>query len=110
VELVSEHLPAFSKEWISTVTRNLMLLSLSKPSLLSGKRQNFPWLFEPASNFIRFRLFPKKVELQALMKYYDVDGDGNISYDEFLRGLRYAIRRYPMLEGNVTVSLIVEMN
>ncbi len=22
------------------------------------------------------------------MKYYDVDGDGNISYDEFLRGLR----------------------
>ncbi|MFS8160031.1 MAG: EF-hand domain-containing protein [Candidatus Roizmanbacteria bacterium] len=23
------------------------------------------------------------------MKYYDVDGDGNISFDEFLRGLRY---------------------
>ena len=22
------------------------------------------------------------------MKYYDVDGDGNVSYDEFLRGLR----------------------
>jgi len=22
------------------------------------------------------------------MKYYDVDGDGNISYDEFIRGLR----------------------
>lgn len=35
-----------------------------------------------------YRLFPKKVELQALMKYYDVDGDGNITYDEFLRGLR----------------------
>jgi Ca2+-binding EF-hand superfamily protein len=33
-------------------------------------------------------LFPKKVELQALMKYYDVDGDGNVSYEEFLRGLR----------------------
>jgi len=23
-----------------------------------------------------------------LIKYYDVDGDGNVSYDEFLRGLR----------------------
>jgi Ca2+-binding EF-hand superfamily protein len=22
------------------------------------------------------------------MKYYDVDGDGNISYEEFIRGLR----------------------
>jgi Ca2+-binding EF-hand superfamily protein len=35
-----------------------------------------------------FGLFPKKVELQALMKFYDCDSDGNISYDEFLRGLR----------------------
>lgn len=33
-------------------------------------------------------LFPKKVELQALIKYYDVDGDGNVSYEEFIRGLR----------------------
>lgn len=35
-----------------------------------------------------YRLFPKKVELQALVKYYDMDGDGNITYEEFLRGLR----------------------
>ena len=35
-----------------------------------------------------FGIFPKKVELQALMKFYDVDGDGNISYEEFLSGLR----------------------
>lgn len=35
-----------------------------------------------------FGLFPKKVELQALVKYYDVDGDGNVTYEEFLRGLR----------------------
>jgi len=35
-----------------------------------------------------FGLFPKKVELQALMKYYDVNGDGNIGYEEFIRGLR----------------------
>lgn len=28
------------------------------------------------------------MELQALHKYYDTDGDGNVSYDEFIRGLR----------------------
>jgi len=22
------------------------------------------------------------------MKYYDIDGDGNVNYEEFLRGLR----------------------
>ena len=35
-----------------------------------------------------YRIFPKKVELQALMRHYDVDGDGNVSYEEFIRGLR----------------------
>jgi Ca2+-binding EF-hand superfamily protein len=35
-----------------------------------------------------FGIFPKIVEAQALMKFYDVDGDGNISFEEFLRGLR----------------------
>jgi Ca2+-binding EF-hand superfamily protein len=41
-------------------------------------------------NFLKldYRLFPSKVELQALMKFYDVDGDGNITYEEFVRGLR----------------------
>ena len=28
------------------------------------------------------------MELQALMKFYDVDNDGNISYEEFISGLR----------------------
>jgi Ca2+-binding EF-hand superfamily protein len=28
------------------------------------------------------------VELQQLIKYYDVDGDGNVGYEEFLNGLR----------------------
>jgi Ca2+-binding EF-hand superfamily protein len=28
------------------------------------------------------------VEAQALLKFYDVDGDGNITYEEFIRGLR----------------------
>jgi len=35
-----------------------------------------------------YGLFPKVVEIQALMRYYDVDGDGNITYEEFIRGLR----------------------
>jgi Ca2+-binding EF-hand superfamily protein len=35
-----------------------------------------------------YSLFPKKVELQALMKYYDVNGDGKVGYEEFLNGLR----------------------
>lgn len=35
-----------------------------------------------------FRIFPKKVELQALMRHYDIDGDGNVSYEEFISGLR----------------------
>jgi Ca2+-binding EF-hand superfamily protein len=33
-------------------------------------------------------LFPTKIELQQLVKYYDVDGDGSIGYEEFLNGLR----------------------
>jgi Ca2+-binding EF-hand superfamily protein len=37
---------------------------------------------------VRYRLFPAVHELQALMKYYDIDGDGNITYEEFIRGLR----------------------
>lgn len=36
----------------------------------------------------KFSLFPKKTDLQALMKFYDVDCDGNVSYEEFIRGLR----------------------
>jgi Ca2+-binding EF-hand superfamily protein len=40
------------------------------------------------------------VELQALIKYYDVDGDGHVSYEEFLRGLRDEMtpRRAKMVE------------
>lgn len=47
-----------------------------------------------------FGLFPKKVELQALMKYYDLDNDGNISYEEFMHGLRNELneRRKAMVE------------
>lgn len=47
-----------------------------------------------------YGLFPKVVEIQALMKYYDVDGDGNITYEEFIRGLRDPLtaRRQAMVE------------
>lgn len=64
-----------------------------------------------------FGIFPKKVELQALVKFYDVDQDGNISYDEFLSGLREPLneRRLSMVKkafaildtsgnGEITVS------
>lgn len=33
-------------------------------------------------------MFPKKIELQALVKYYDSNNDGCISYQEFINGLR----------------------
>jgi Ca2+-binding EF-hand superfamily protein len=36
----------------------------------------------------RFSLFPKKVEIQALVKYYDTNKDGSISYEEFMSGLK----------------------
>ena len=64
-----------------------------------------------------FGIFPKKVELQALVKFYDVDGDGNISYEEFLSGLRDELteRRLNMVQkafamldrdgsGKITIS------
>lgn len=65
-----------------------MLMNLNKLSLLSS------------NSHFTLSLFPKKVDLQALMKYYDVDGDGNITYDEFLRGLRDDLteRRKKMVE------------
>lgn len=69
-----------------------------------------------------FGLFPKKVELQALMKYYDIDGDGNVTYEEFLRGLRDELneRRYAIVDkafsimdrdnsGQITVSDIAHI-
>ena len=36
----------------------------------------------------QFGLFPSKVELQALIKFYDADGDGNVTYNEFINGLK----------------------
>lgn len=60
------------------------LISVSSSRLLQhlGKQFNF-------KNKNAFcRLFPKKVELQALMKYYDINGDGSVCYEEFLNGLR----------------------
>lgn len=64
-----------------------------------------------------YGIFPKKVELQALMKFYDIDGDGNITYEEFLSGLREELseRRVAMVKkafkmldkdasGKITIS------
>ena len=35
-----------------------------------------------------FGFFPKKVDLQALLNFYDIDHDGFINFEEFVRGLR----------------------
>lgn len=59
---------------------NLMPMNLNKLSLLASKIRT--------DKLKICRLFPKKVDIQALMKYYDVDGDGSITYEEFLNGLR----------------------
>lgn len=67
-------------------------------------------------------LFTSIPNAQALMKYFDVDGDGNISYEEFMRGLREPLteRRKNMVErafeimdrngcGEITVQDICEI-
>lgn len=97
---VSGHSNASSKEWTITETRNLTPTSSNKLSQLSGKFQNYYHKNYRFSYYLFYRLFPKKVELQALMKYYDIDGDGNISYEEFIRGLRDELteRRRKMVE------------
>ena len=48
-----------------------------------------------------FGLLPKKVDIQALFKFYDIDGDGNITYEEFIRGLRNPLsdRRRKIVEA-----------
>ena len=69
-----------------------------------------------------FSIFPSKVELQALMKYYDTDGDGNISYEEFISGLRddltekrqeYVDRAFGIMDkdgtGTITVADIKDV-
>ena len=60
-------------------TESLMPQSSNRLLQLSGNASTILNLFS---------LFPKKVELQALMKYYDANGDGSISYDEYISGLR----------------------
>ena len=70
---------------------NWMHMNLSRLSLHAS-------MFDIFFDYM-YRLFPKKVDLQALMKYYDVDGDGSITYEEFLNGLRDELteRRYLMV-------------
>ena len=51
-----------------------------------GSKNLDPQEFEQA--LAAFGIFPKKVELQALLKWYDINGDGKIGYEEFLSGLK----------------------
>jgi len=47
-----------------------------------------------------FGIFAKVCEVQALMKFFDTNGDGNIGYEEFIRGLRVPLtaRREAMVK------------
>jgi len=69
-----------------------------------------------------YNLFPKVVDIQALFKFYDIDGDGNIGYEEFVRGLREPLsdRRRAIVEkafglmdknesGEITIADIDEI-
>jgi Ca2+-binding EF-hand superfamily protein len=82
---------------------------------LNGNKKLDSSEFEQA--LAAFGIFPKKVELQALMKYYDVDQDGFINYQEFMSGLKDELserrvkmvrKAFEMLDkdgsGKVTVS------
>lgn len=68
------------------------------------------------------RIFPKKVEIQALMKYYDLNNDGSICYEEFINGMRdelnprrknMVLKAFAILDregkGSVTVQDIVSI-
>lgn len=66
------------------VVANLIKIRLNPPLQLLGKV--IFWVYSVL--VLYYRIFPKKVEVQALMKYYDIDGDGSITYEEFLTGLR----------------------
>ena len=50
--------------------------------------QNNTWSGQIIYSVTVFSLFPKKVEIQALMKFYDLNGDGSICFEEFMTGLR----------------------
>mmetsp|Transcript_74855 Transcript_74855/g.103850 ORF Transcript_74855/g.103850 Transcript_74855/m.103850 type:complete len:209 (+) Transcript_74855:91-717(+) len=54
--------------------------------------------FEQALN--EYGLFCKKTDIQGLMAFYDIDKDGNIGFEEFLRGLRdeLSARKKAMVE------------
>lgn len=69
-----------SKELIRAAIENLTRLSSRLHSTISGKIISGLTVYG--------RLFPKVVEVQALLKYYDKNGDGSISFEEFIDGLR----------------------
>jgi len=57
-------------------------------------------MFEFTQALNQLGIFPKKTDIQGLMKAYDIDGDGSVSYEEFLRGMREELsdRKKAMVE------------
>jgi len=62
------------------------LAKIFKEFDINGNKKLDPKEFEAA--LAQVGLFPTKVQLQGLIEYYDTDKDGNITYEEFLKGLR----------------------
>ena len=52
----------------------------------NGNQKLEPLEFE--RGLATFGFFPKKVDLQALIKAYDRNGDGSVDFEEFLSGLQ----------------------
>ena len=55
----------------------------------NGNQKLEPLEFE--RGLAAFGFFPKKVDLQALIKAYDKNGDGSVDFEEFINGLQYVI-------------------
>jgi len=81
VAMVSALSEQSSARWTTTAIESSISRSSPRLWLLSGK-------YKYLCNRCPLSLFPKKVDVQGLMSFYDVNGDGNICYEEFISGLR----------------------
>lgn len=65
---------------VEKLQKNFEMIDLNKNGKLDLTE------FEKGLN--KFGFFPKKVEVQALLKYYDLNNDNMIDFKEFCKALR----------------------